>query len=154
MEITAEHMIVPTSAVTLGPTSDNFAHARTKGSRTRDLRAHARTHARRHAHTCAALYVSFSIFSLKPDNFLNLVEIAFQYKARSETVEAVISLSTQSDFFWIDKVCFPSISKANSWRADESDGGLGAFPSTQPDNDGLRHELLGDVCLLERALTC
>lgn len=42
MEITAEHMIAPTSAVMLGPTSNNFAHARTQ--------AHTYTHA--HTFTC------------------------------------------------------------------------------------------------------
>lgn len=41
MEITAEHMIAPTSAVMLGPTSNNFAHART----------HAHTQSHTHTYT-------------------------------------------------------------------------------------------------------
>lgn len=42
MEITAEHMIAPTSAVMLGPTSNNFAHACT--------RAHTHICTRTHVH--------------------------------------------------------------------------------------------------------
>lgn len=44
MEITAEHMIAPTSAVMLGPSSNNFAHACMQGP-------HTHVHTYRCAHT-------------------------------------------------------------------------------------------------------
>lgn len=49
MEITAEHMIAPTSAVMLGPTSNNFAHACTHTG--------PHTHTYTHAHMHRPLHV-------------------------------------------------------------------------------------------------
>lgn len=65
MEITAEHMIAPTSAaVMLGPTSNNFAHACTQ--------AHTHTHIR--AHMCTYLYM-FSLPVLKPNTVASVTKL-------------------------------------------------------------------------------
>lgn len=57
MEITAEHMIAPTSAVLLRPTSNNFAHARTM-----PLPFSSSTHTHRHTCECARTFTFFTPF--------------------------------------------------------------------------------------------
>lgn len=53
MEITAEHMIAPTSAVMLRPTSKNFAHAH------RPTHTHTHTYTQAHMCTCAHTFTCF-----------------------------------------------------------------------------------------------
>lgn len=57
MEITAEHMIVPTSAVMLGPTSNKFGHACT----------HKGPHTRMCIHTMTNVHTPSHVFTLHSD---------------------------------------------------------------------------------------
>jgi len=57
MEITAEHMIAPTSAVMLGPTSNHFARTHTH--------THTHTEICTHRHMCTHLYMY--VFTPRPE---------------------------------------------------------------------------------------
>lgn len=64
MEITAEHMIVPTSAVMLGPTSNNFVHVCTQEPTHTHTEPHTHIymHACTHTHGPLPLHVSALCF--------------------------------------------------------------------------------------------
>lgn len=83
MEITAEHMIAPTSAVMLGPTSNNFVHAHTQ--------AHLHTQARTHVH------IPLHVFNLHPDGkntLLSVTELTFKsFKNHHVTFTTDVSIS-------------------------------------------------------------